>query len=80
MVIGVHSAESRMYGRKDYTLKPFEDDLNITDRLQKAIDTLPENIFTPYDPSVSKDSRNSRSASSLVPAPNTIKNLSLIHI
>ena len=63
-----------MYGRKDYTLKPFEDDLSITDRLQKAIDTLPENIFTPYDPSVYKDSRNSRSASSLVPAPNTIKN------
>jgi adenine-specific DNA methylase len=74
MVLGVHSAESRMYGRKDYTLNPFEDDLSITVRLQKAIDTLPENIFTPYDPSVSKDSRNSRSASSLVPAPNTIKN------
>jgi len=74
MVLGVHSAESRMYGRKDYTLKPFEGDTSIVERLQRAIDTLPENIFTPYDPSVSKDSRNSRSASSLVPAPNTIKN------
>jgi N12 class adenine-specific DNA methylase len=74
MVLGVHSAESRMYGRKDYTLKPFEGDTSIVERLQKAIETLPENVVTPYDPSLSQGSRTNRSASSLVPAPNTIKN------
>jgi len=42
MVLGVHSAESRMYGRKDYTLKPFEGDTSIVERLRAAIETLPE--------------------------------------
>jgi adenine-specific DNA methylase len=74
MVLGIHSAESRMYGRKDYTLKPFEGDTSLVERLQEAIETLPENVATPYDPSLSQGSRINRSASSLVPAPNTIKN------
>jgi len=74
MVLGVHCAESRMYGRKDYTLKPFEGDTSLVEQLQKAIETLPENVVTPYDPPLSQGSRTNRSAPALVPAPNTIKN------